>query len=378
MSRVLHLLAPAPFGGLESVVQALATEQAKRGHDVHVAAILDAGTNDHPLLAALRTSGVHTHALSVPARAYRGERARIRQLCATLRPDIVHTHGYRTDVLHSPIARRLGIATVSTSHGFTGGDGKNRFYELLQRRAFRRCDAVVAVSRRMADELAASGVAARRIHCIPNAWTGGVPFLGRAEARRVLGIPNAQRAIGFVGRLGFEKGADVFVEALAHLDDRVRAVVIGDGILRERLEARAAALGRAQSVTWKGMLANAGTLMKAFDLIVLSSRTEGTPIVLLEAIAAGVPVVATRVGGVPDVVADDEALLVPPEDALALANGIRQALQESDASGERAARALQRLHASFGAEAWIERYEAVYAACGATGNAVESAAALKA
>ncbi len=100
---------------------------------------------------------------------------------------------------------------------------------------------------------------------------------------------------------------------------------------------------------------------RAFDVFVQSSRTEGTPIALLEAIAAQTPVVATRVGGVPDVVSDSEAILLPSEDPAALADAIRVAFANPEAAAERARRAGLRLSSAFSAESWLDRHEEIYA-----------------
>lgn len=359
--RVLHLLAPAPFGGVERVVESLAAEQARAGHDVHVAAVLDEGVTGHILLRSLESLGVHTHALPVAARAYRHERRLIRRLCLSTRPDIVHTHGYRSDVLHGSVARKLGIATVTTSHGFIEGGWKNGLYLRLQRRAFRRTDAVVAVSRPMAAVLRTAGIAEHRLHCIPNGWTDSIRFLDRAAARNVLHIDEHAFCFGFIGRIGIEKGPDTFIDAVAQLDDGA-AVLIGDGRLRAGLMERTAS--RAPSrVAWAGALENAGTLMQAFDVLVLSSRTEGTPIVLLEAMAAGVPVIATRVGGVPDVVSEEEAVLVAPEDSPALAAAMQSVMRDPASARRRAEAATRRLHTEFSAQHWLDRYDHVYRAC---------------
>lgn len=358
--RVLHLLAPAPFGGLESVVESLTREQIRAGHDVHVVAITGVAETRPALLDRL-ASGVTRHHVAVPARAYLRERSIVRHLLARLAPDVVHTHGYRPDVLHGRSARRMGAAVVTTVHGFTGGDLKNRFYEKLQLRAFRRYDAVVAVSEAMRARLLGAGVPAQHIHCVPNAYADTVEFLTRDDARAELGIPRDGFCIGWVGRLGREKGPDIFVDAIAGLRGGARAVVIGDGAMRGELERRAAQL--AVDVRWAGAVENAARLLRAFDLVVLSSRTEGTPIVLLEAMAAGVPVVATRVGGVPAVVTDREAVLAAPDDVSALEEAMRAAMVDVDASRARAARALERLRVGFGTDAWQDAYEVVYRGC---------------
>jgi glycosyltransferase involved in cell wall biosynthesis len=135
--------------------------------------------------------------------------------------------------------------------------------------------------------------------------------------------------------------------------------VIGDGPDVEQLRERSASLGFGARVRWHGAVPGAGGLMAAFDAFVLSSRTEGTPMVLLEAMAAGVPVVATTVGGVPDVVSGGEALLVPPEAPASLAAALRTLLLDPAGARERAAAARARLQA-FDAGLWLDRYDAVY------------------
>ncbi len=365
---IIHVAAPAPVGGLERVVTSLATGHGAAGHDVHVVSILDEGGSTPPLAAG--AAGVSAHSFVLEPRRYRRERSLLRALLAGLRPSIVHTHGYRPDVVDSPVAREAGIAAVSTVHGFTGGGLKNRFFERLQVRAFRRLDAVVAVSRPLVARLTAAGVPERLVHCIPNAWGPARPFLDRGAARAALGIPDDGPVAGWIGRLSREKAPDLLVEALGRLGaDAPRGVVVGEGPLTDAARARAAGLGLADRVTLAGRVADAATLMRAFDVLVLSSRTEGTPIVLLEAMAAGVPVVATRVGGVPDVVSDREAVLVPPEDPAALAEAVRQVLRDPASAAVRAAAARERVASVFAVEPWLARYEALYRSVLARGRA---------
>lgn len=359
--RIIQLLAPAPFGGLERVVQGLAIGQRGRGHDVIVVAVGEEWMSEaHPFRAPLDAANVPVCQVVLPPRRYRAERARIAALCRDFAPDVVHGHGFRPDAVDSPVIRSIGIATVSTHHGWTFGSLKNRLYEYLHSRILRRFDAVIGVSEPIARRLAAEGVPSDRLHVVPNAWTAVVDPLPRMEARRLLNLFADQRVAGWVGRLSREKGIDVFVDAMARLaGERVLACVLGDGPMRER-EAVHAERASAR-VAWQGMVPSAGRLCAAFDVFVQSSRTEGTPIALLEAIAAGTPVVATRVGGVPDVVSDDEAVLVPSEDPSALAAAIKSVFADSDAAAARARRAKQRLSTVFNADAWLDRHEEIYA-----------------
>jgi glycosyltransferase involved in cell wall biosynthesis len=278
-----------------------------------------------------------------------------------MQPDVVHSHGYRPDVLDAGVARALEIPTVTTVHGFTGGDGKNRLYERLQRLAFRRFDAVVAVSRPLVQELTRWGVSESKLRLLPNAYVHDTPLLDRHAARKALGIPPNRFVVGWVGRLNTEKGGDILVDAFAKLPNReVHLSIIGDGPDRSLLQVRARSLGVSDLITWHGKVKDAGRLFPAFDIFVLSSRTEGTPMALFEAMAAGVPIVASRVGGVPDVISTAEGLLVPPEDTAALASAITECQANGSAATQRAQAASAKLARDFRVEPWLVRYEQLY------------------
>jgi glycosyltransferase involved in cell wall biosynthesis len=187
------------------------------------------------------------------------------------------------------------------------------------------------------------------------------PPLDRAAARAQLGIAPNTWVMGWVGRLTGEKGPDVFIDALAHVRrPEWTAVILGDGPRRPELEARAAALGLGARMRWCGVVPGAGRLYAAFDVFVLSSRTEGIPIVLFEAMAAGTPVVATRVGGVPDVVTEREGALVPPGDPTALAAAIDAVAADPRAASVRAAAARDVLTRRFALEPWLAAYDDAY------------------
>jgi len=356
---ILHVTVPAPVGGLEQVVTSLAIGQRGRGHEVTVAAVVDA-PGSHPFVATLEASSVPVERLVVPPRYYWKERKQVEHLCRQIRPDVVHLHGYRPDVLDGAVARRSGAAIISTVHGFTAGDWKNRLFEWLDRRALRQFDRVVAVSKAQLQLLQGSGIAADRLVHIANAWTPRTDHVPRQAARRALGLPEDAWVLGWVGRLSNEKGPDVLLDALP----RIRtanwiAAMLGDGPQRPHLTAKAAALGDSK-VHWKGVVHDAARLYRAFDVFVLSSRTEGIPIVLFEAMAARTPIVATRVGGVPEVVGEAEALLVPSEDPAAIAAAIDRIAADPPGAERRAAAALDVLQRRFAVEPWLAAYDDAY------------------
>ena len=291
------------------------------------------------------------------------ERTALAELCRKHRPAIVHTHGYRADLVDGGVARSVNAAAVTTVHGFTGGGARNRCYEWLQCRAFRRFDAVVAVSKPLVSRIVQAGVSADRVHFVQNAWRRSKPPLARTTAREALGIAPRQFAIGWAGRVSHEKGLDVLIDALGRLKQLpFQLSVIGDGPERAPLEQRARDLGIGERIRWHGFVPDADALFAGFDALVLSSRTEGTPMVLFEALAAAVPIIATKVGGVPDLLQEDESVLIEPEHPAALAAAIQQLFEQPCASRARACIARKRMTDADQIGPWIDGYNAVYSA----------------
>jgi glycosyltransferase involved in cell wall biosynthesis len=361
--RLLHVVAPASVGGLERVVQTLAIAQQDRGDDVQVAALFagSPGADADHFSAPLRAAGVRVVVLTLAARAYVRERAAVAQLGRDAKAQIVHTHGYRPDVVDGRAARDIGAGAVTTVHGFTGGGLRNRFYEWLQVRAFRGFDAVVAVSQPLVERLTGAGVVASRLHLIVNTWRPFGSPLGRREAREQLGVPADAFVIGWVGRVSSEKGLDVLVRALPHLGGiHAHVAVLGEGAERTSVEALLRASGEQGRLSWCGVVPDAARVFAAFDVLVLSSRTEGTPMVLFEAMWAAVPIVATRVGGIPHMLSAAEATLVPPGDPQKLAQAIRDVAEQRSAAEVRALAARQRLERESDVRSWAGAYSVVY------------------
>ncbi|MDB4912963.1 MAG: hypothetical protein JWM95_607 [Gemmatimonadetes bacterium] len=366
---MVHVIAPGEFGGLERVVESLAESQRARGRTVSVIALTQQGMRTPPLLAILRSVGIEVHEVTSGGRAYLSQARSIRALCARIKPTIVHSHGYLPDAL---VSFTLGdrYSKVTTVHGFTGGSLRNRAYERLQLLSFRRFDAVAVVSNALRTRLMEAGLQDNRITVIRNAWrsTGDLP--NRKEARKLLGLSEpagspSETLVGWVGRVSWEKGLDVMVEALAQLRDLpCRLVILGDGPDLDRSRKLAQRLNVTEGIRHLGAIQGAGKLLRAFDLVALTSRTEGTPMILLEAMAAEVPIVATSVGGVPDVLTPGDARLVPSEDPVALAKMIRDILADGVSAQTRAGNARRRLANLFDTDSWIDAYDDLYARAG--------------
>ncbi len=262
--------------------------------------------------------------------------ARLRRLFRAWQPDVVHAHGLRAGALTAiavAFARtaRGNPALVVTVHnappagGVTGG-----VYRVLELIVARNADSVLCVSADLEDRMRAAG--ARRVgHAVvpaaPVPLTGDASAGTRAALRAEFGADPGQAIVLAVGRLAAQKGFGVLLDAAARWGDVQPApllVIVGQGPLAPELQARAASLGLA--VRFAGHRCDVPALLAAADVFVLPSVWEGQALILQEALRAGVPVVATRVGGNPELTGEDAAILVPPSDAQRLAEAVRAVL----------------------------------------------------
>ena len=352
-------MCPARFGGAETVILALVRGLRDRGLGVKVLAAV-ADDPSHPFLAALRQARIETVTTGPAILAQLGA---LRELISSEAGLLLHSHGYRSDVL-TRLAGSRRCRLVSTVHGFTGGGLRVRTYEELQRRALRGFDRVVAVSGPLGELLSGSGVSPARLRVIANRLPPATP-LSRPEARTRLGLPQAGTVIGWVGRLSHEKGPDLGLEALARLPDRDWiGAFLGSGPESRALRDRAEALGLGNRIRWLGDQPEAGRLMTGFDVLLSSSRTEGTPMVLLEAMTAGIPIVAFAVGGIPDLMArgPEAGFLVPPGQPEDLAQALAMAMARVRTGLPRQTGFPEQIQQEY--EGWVDQYVKVYREAG--------------
>jgi glycosyltransferase involved in cell wall biosynthesis len=287
----------------------------------------------------------------------------LRRLNATL----LCCSGYKPDLVGWRAARRVGIPVMSISHGWTAASWRVRFYEALDRWILCRMDAVACVSYAQADKVRHAGVAEAKIAVIQNS-IGPEAFVepdaaARAEMESWFG-QKPRWLIGAAGRYSPEKGFAIFVEAAALIvKERYDAgfVLFGDGPKRPKLERLIAERGLQGKFILTGFRTDLARFLPSLDLAAMSSYTEGLPVILLETGAAGVPTVATAVGGIPEVIDDGiSGFLVPPGDANALAQRIVALLGDEPrrrAMGEAARARVQR---DFSFAAMARRYHDLF------------------
>ena len=289
------------------------------------------------------------------------------------RPHIVHTHAAKPGVLGRLAARLAGVpVVVHTFHGHIlhgyYGPLMSWLLRRMERILARSSDRIIAVSEQVKQDLVRYGVApAEKISVIPLGFDLQ-PFLDSGEHRgtlcRELGLTNGARLVGIVGRIFPIKNHRLFLEAAARVaaeEGSARFVVVGDGVLRPEMEAHARALGIADRVTFTGWRRDLPRIYPDLDVLVVSSRNEGTPVSAIEAMAAGCPVVATRVGGLPDLIEDGKTgHLVPSEDPPALAAAILRVLRDREAAQQMARVARESASQRFRAERLIGDIKCLY------------------
>ena len=300
-------------------------------------------------------------------------RAVINQL-KRIRPHILHTHGYKGHIL-GVIAGKLSHhpLMVQTYHGLEenlpGWAGlKMSLYNGINAAVGKAtADGIVGVSSEITRILERQYPSAD-VRCIRNGidLARVVPSLERPAMRAQLGMAPDTFLVGTVGRLMPIKGLEYLIEAFAQFHRRRGAqesklVIVGDGPLRAALEQCAESHGVSRQVEFLGMRTDVYNLMRAFDAFVLSSLHEGVPMVLLEAMALGVPIVASRVGGVPEILEDRrEALLVPARDAGALAREIEVLAGSSEIRALLIRAARARVEAQFSIQSSAAKMHEMY------------------
>ena len=283
----------------------------------------------------------------------------LRRVVARRAPHVVETHMIKSHFLVKLAGLARNLPWVAFHHGYTTTDLKMRLYNRVNRWTLPSATRVATVCAPFARQLERAGVSPERIF-VRHSSVAQAARAGDEEVRELksrLGIRDGERVVISVGRLSREKGHADLVRALGHLVRtnpvlEFKAVIAGDGPERERVEAEAAAAGLRERVVLAGHADDVRPFYALADVMALPSHSEGSPVALLEAMAAGVPVVATAVGGVPEVAADGEsALLVPPRDPRAFAAALGRVLTDAALARTLSANAAARVAADFSTEA---------------------------
>jgi glycosyltransferase involved in cell wall biosynthesis len=360
-TRVVYLAHTFEVGGAEDVVLNLVRHLPERFEPI-VCCIHDPGPIGHEIRAA----GIPVTALGLnPGLRRPWDVARIRRFLRETRPRIVHTFLLPAS-LYGRLAALLARVPILIGSEMNIYERKRPRHALAERLLMSGTDCVVAAAQSVRDFYI------RQVHADPakvdviyNAvdFAHLQPTADRDQTRRSLGIPADAAAVAVVGRLTEQKGHRYLLDALAHTPslDRVHLLVAGDGDLRAALPDCAAALGLSSRVHFAGIRRDVGNLLHAVDLFVLPSLWEGLPLALVLAMAAGLPVVATRVGGVAEIVEDGRTgLLVPPADAAALGRAVARLIADPARARALGDAARVEVRPKFGVDSYVASVVGLY------------------
>ncbi|MDR0611786.1 MAG: glycosyltransferase family 4 protein [Planctomycetaceae bacterium] len=377
--KIVHLTASPFLGGPERVILDVIRTQSELNFNVEnkVISFWEQGGCE-PLLRELSNSGfvgmILEHDMPYLAAAYR-------DLVRFFRRDqtsLVCAHGHKSRLLGWLAARRVGIPVVGVSHGWTWQDWKTSLYERLDQWVHHRMDNVVCVSQGQADKVIRTGTPQNRVTVIHNAINplrfSGIPDYSYRRRLQDFFETEPKLIVGAAGRLSPEKGFDLLAEAVRIVIDETPelsfgVVLFGEGFLRESLQTQIDDSGITNRFKMVGFTSELDKFLPHFDLFVQSSHTEGFPCVNLEAMSAGVPVLATSVGGVPEqIVSGETGLLVPPNNSTSLANGLRQLLENEPLRRLFAKQGQQKTFTEFTCQKQAQKYWKLFQELCSLGN----------
>jgi glycosyltransferase involved in cell wall biosynthesis len=362
--RVLHLLSSTGYHGAENMAAELIRRLSALGVENYLGVFHSHEGSNSEILETVAEAVRDGTVFACRGRLdWRTVRA-LRRYFRAHNLDIVHSHKYKTNLYALAAAAGSRYGLISTCHNWLGTSMKMRLYAALDKRVLRGFDRVVGVSQEVLDELRRH-LPADKVVKIDNGIDVErfAPQLSRAQAQRALGL-GARPVVGYIGRLAAEKGISCLLQAVQRLARQGRSLdllIAGDGEHAHALREETARLGLAAQVHFLGKRRDTPALYAAMDAFVLPSFKEAFPIVVLEALASGVAVIATRVGDIPYILDDGGCgWLVDPGDVPGLAAAIRQATDAGEAAEKRLLAGRRRVLERFSSAAMARRYHDLY------------------
>ncbi|MFH1740491.1 MAG: glycosyltransferase family 4 protein [bacterium] len=362
--RILYVRIDGCFGGPERHILCLFKHLNRSRYQPYLAPLVQEGK----LAQDAREMGVPVTPVPMPSRlAVRSARGVLTSIIRDNSIDLVHTYGIRSNLVAGPLARKLGLPWVSRLPNLNYTDYANPylgwFLHFLNNRLLSRADAVQVISAPLKEYVASLPRPPARIELIPNGIDLPSPAdeTTRKQARQFYQLVEDQIVIGSLGRVELIKGYDLLLYCLADLPRGCTILIGGEGSECDRLKQQAHVLGFADRFRLVGFVEDVRLFLAACDVYVQPSRSEGVPYALLEGMAMSLPVVATEVGGIGDVIRDGEdGILVPPEDRLMLRDRLMELCADKQMRQDLGQRARERIEQVGSADVMTGRIERLY------------------
>lgn len=364
-TKILHLISSSGLLGAEHVLLELAVHSKSQGLNVTIGVFENSQNPNLELANCAEKFGFEVQIFPCNGRFDKKTVQMIKDYMNNAGVQILHSHNYKSNFYARRALSNSNVRWVVTNHGRRFGP-KLLLYNLLDAFIVRRADKIIAVSEEIAKKMKLAGIAKGKICLIENGVNLEM-FTTNSSSQAIkesLGIKKEVLVVGAVGSLTREKGHLYLLTAVTKVAQRLPEVIflfVGDGRERSNLERMVFKLGIEDKVIFAGMRKDIPEILSILDVFVLPSLNEGLPIALLEAQAAKVPVVATRVGAIPDVVKDGvTGILIPPEDPEAIAKSIVRVLSDRKSACNMAQRGFERVRDNFSAEKMADKYLSLY------------------
>ena len=375
--KIAYLFTPIEFGGAEKVNLNFLHNVNRKRFDIYPVLLVRPWEKENIFINKLGEEKYPVHKIPTTTRKHSEGRGYLRFLrgfwyiYSYLKKghfDLLHTHGYFADILGIPAAKALRIPCISTCHGFISNDKKLMLYNTVERIMLRFTNKTLVVSEEIKAGLLQSGISESRIKVIPNAVPLDSSYVSlnknRTDKRHKLNISEDELVLGYIGRLSIEKGCNYLIKAvrlLKKLGVPVKVLIIGDGPQKKELEDLVYELDIENLVIFVGFQPDVDRWLPTFDIFVLPSMTEGTPMSLLEAMASGIPAVASAVGGIPQVVDSGEnGVLVSPGDPEEIRDAVYKLYKNENLRKSISTAALDTIRSRYNIKDWIGKIEAEY------------------
>lgn len=361
--NILQLISSKGFFGAENVLLQLSNEIKKRKSDRVVVGCLENSYSPHlEVIERCQKSGIETAIFPCRGKFDVRVMLQIRRLIREKKIDIIHSHGYKANFYSVFASIGFKISLIATCHNWLGNDYKMKFYATLDRFLLRKFNKIVVVSDDLKKLIISSGISHRKVRIVRNGISlDSFQASGSATQMKIdLGIPPKSSVIGTVGRISEEKGHRYLLRSAETIIEQYPGsvfLIIGDGPLRETLQKEF----NRSFIKFTGMRDDLPELYQCMDIFVLPSLTEGLPLVLLEAMASKLPVVATRVGAVPSVIIDKEnGFLVEPGDGEGIKNYLLYLLRDCQAGKLMGQKGYQIVKENYSSERMAKEYMEIY------------------
>ncbi len=364
--RILQLISSTGFFGAENVVVQLSKELSQAGLKLHVGVFRNR-QNPHTEVAD-RAEELSLKAKVFPCNGRFDPRAmlQIRKFIKGKRIDLIHCHGYKANFYALMAASFTRLPLITTCHNWIGSGFKMKFYERLDKIILRRFNKIIAVSDEIKEEILDSRIPKSKVSVINN----GIDLsrfkgIRKTNIREEFKIAPRNKIVGTIGRLTKEKGHIYLLQVAKEVSKKfldTTFLIVGDGILREKLMEQAKAMGLEDKVIFTGFRKDIPEILSLMDVFVLPSLIEGLPMVLLEAMAARKPIVATSVGEIPKILEQGKlGVLVKPKDVRALADAIISILRANNGKINRITQnSYNKVRDDYSSTKMAERYLEVY------------------